>query len=115
MNHALSGYTYPGNVRELRNLIERAVILTQSGRLELKHLPQRLLGPGRDEASDLAPSRAMVSGADSLQEVEARMIRQAMSRAGNVRTRAAKLLGISRFQLLRRMRKFRMNAQPGQS
>ena len=37
------------------------------------------------------------------------MIRQAMSRTGNVRTRAARLLGISRYQLLRRMRKLRLS------
>jgi DNA-binding NtrC family response regulator len=42
----------------------------------------------------------------SLLDVEAQMIRQAMSRVGNVRAQAARLLGISRFQLLRRMRKF---------
>jgi DNA-binding NtrC family response regulator len=48
----------------------------------------------------------------SLLDVEAQMIRQAMGRAGNVRAQAARLLGISRFQLLRRMRKFGLTAEP---
>jgi len=47
-----------------------------------------------------------VPGVDTLETLEQRMIRQAMQRAGNVRTEAAKLLGISRYQLLRRMEKY---------
>jgi len=53
----------------------------------------------------------VVTGVDSLVDVEVRMIREAMSRARNVRTEAAKLLGISRYQLLRRMQKFGMQAE----
>jgi two-component system response regulator AtoC len=109
VTEALLRYSYPGNVRELRNIIERAVIMTESPRIELKHLPSRVLTV--HEARDATPTLPLESelGLSPLVEVEARMIRQAMSRAGNVRTQAAKLLGISRFQLLRRMRKLRMN------
>ena len=53
----------------------------------------------------------MVPGVDSLVDVEVRMIHQAMSRAGNVRTEAARLLGISRYQLLRRMQKFGLKVE----
>jgi DNA-binding NtrC family response regulator len=111
VNQALSGYAYPGNVRELKNIIERAVILTESLRIELRHLPQRVLALGR--RGPLPPTRPLevVTGVDSLVDVEVRMIREAMSRARNVRTEAAKLLGISRYQLLRRMQKFGMQAE----
>ena len=115
VSQALLRYPYPGNVRELKNIVERAVIMTESARIELKHLPARVLAGGRDEGSQPAPSLAVAPSIDSLVEVEARMIRQALSRAGNVRTQAAKLLGISRFQLLRRMRKFRMDVACGPS
>jgi DNA-binding NtrC family response regulator len=115
VNEALLGYAYPGNVRELKNIIERAVILTESPRIELRHLPQRVLTLGGKES--WAPTRPVevVPGVDSLVDVEVRMIRQAMRRAGSVRTEAAKLLGISRYQLLRRMRKFGMKAESEKS
>jgi DNA-binding NtrC family response regulator len=57
----------------------------------------------------------VVPGVDSLADVEERMIRQAMNRARNVRTQAAKLLGISRFQLLRRMQKIGMQPESEKS
>ena len=111
VSQALLRYAYPGNVRELKNIIERAVILTESARIELRHLPQRVLALGR--RGPLPPSSPLevVPGVDSLADVEVRMIRQAMNRARNVRTEAAKLLGISRYQLLRRMQKFGMQVQ----
>jgi DNA-binding NtrC family response regulator len=110
-SEVLLGYAYPGNVRELKNIIERAVILTESSRIELRHLPQRVLTLGRK--GPLPPTRPIevVPGVDSLVDVEVRMIRQAMTRARNVRTEAARLLGISRYQLLRRMQKFGMKAE----
>jgi DNA-binding NtrC family response regulator len=114
VGRALLGYAYPGNVRELKNIVERAVILTESSRIELRHLPQRVLALGGKDLAPPSRSPEVVSAMDSLVDVEARMIRQAMSRAGNVRTQAARLLGISRFQLLRRMRKFGMTVESGE-
>ena len=53
----LLSYDYPGNVRELKNIVERAVIMTESGRVELRHLPQRVLGdPRRGGLSASSPS-----------------------------------------------------------
>ena len=103
----LSAYSFPGNVRELKNIVERAVIISESGRVELKHLPQRLLARRRTPASDTSSIPLdFVPGADTLETLERRMIKQAMRRADNVKTEAARLLGISRFQLLRRMEKY---------
>ena len=115
VSQVLLGYAYPGNVRELKNIIERAVILAESPRIELRHLPQRVLALGRKGPLPPAWPLEVVPGVDSLVDVEVRMIRQAMNRAGNVRTEAAKLLGISRYQLLRRMQKFGMQAESGKS
>ena len=101
----LRSYDYPGNVRELKNIIERAVIISESGRVELHHLsPRVLVEPRREEGATLPFD--FVPGIDTLGGLEQRMIRQAMKRARNVRTEAAKLLGISRYQLLRRMEKY---------
>lgn len=109
---ALRAYAYPGNVRELKNMIERAVILADTPHIELRHLPTRALALDADEVPPAARALAAVPGTGSLLDVEAQMIRQAMSRVGNVRAQAARLLGISRFQLLRRMRKFGLTAAP---
>jgi len=111
VSEALMGYAYPGNVRELKNIIERAVILTESSRIELRHLPQRVLTIGHKGSLPAPRPLEVVPGVDSLVDVEVRMIRQAMTRARNVRTEAARLLGISRYQLLRRMQKFGMKVE----
>ncbi len=103
VSRVLSSYDYPGNVRELKNIIERAVILAGSPRVELEDLPRRMLENGAAPAVRAAEKVLPHSG--SLAEVEAHLIRQAMHRTGNVRTAAARLLGISRYQLFRRMQK----------
>jgi DNA-binding NtrC family response regulator len=110
VNERLLAYGYPGNVRELKNIIERAVIMTEASRIEVKHLPPRLLqGERRVEDGSTIPFD-FVPGVDTLSSLEQRMIKQAMRRAGGVRAEAARLLGISRYQLLRRMEKYGIGA-----
>ena len=113
----LSSYDFPGNVRELKNIIERAVILADDSsgrtRLELKHLPERILTgvAMRPEVKpDAAAHSDFIPGVDTLESLEMKMIRHALAKAGGVKTEAAKLLGISRFQLLRRMDKYKMTS-----
>ncbi len=98
----LLGYDYPGNVRELKNIIERAVVLGGSGRIEASHLPERL---HRAAAPRTGVPIDFIPGVDTLATVEIKMIRHALDQAGGSRTEAARLLGISRFQLLRRLEK----------
>jgi len=104
----LMAYSYPGNVRELKNIIERAVIMAESDCIELKHLPQRVLAERVPRGDDSSPGLPIdfVPGIDTLESLEKRMIKQALKRAGNVKAEAARLLGISRYQLLRRMEKY---------
>ncbi len=111
IRHRLMTYEFPGNVRELKNIMERAVIMSDSGRIELKHLPNRVLNQqisrGKSGVSlDFRP------GVDTLESLEKRMIQQALVQANNVKTEAARLLGISRFQLLRRMERHGLNNPP---
>jgi len=105
----LMAYSYPGNVRELKNIIERAVILSESGQVEPRHLPQRVLSEPRltDEHSSAMPFD-FIPGIDTLESLERRMIQQALVRADNVKAEAARLLGISRYQLIRRMEKYHL-------
>ncbi len=100
----LLAYSYPGNVRELKNIIERAVIMSEGSRIELRHLPERMFQTETMRVSN--PSAIPIDftpGIDTMQTVEKRMIQEALARAGQIKTEAARLLGISRFQLLRRM------------
>ena len=81
-------YDYPGNVRELENIIERAVVLTRDdviGRADLPLTTHKVEGEENEQAS----LPATVEG------VERRMIREALARSGGIQTRAAELLGIA--------------------
>ncbi|MBI4561846.1 MAG: sigma-54-dependent Fis family transcriptional regulator, partial [Candidatus Rokubacteria bacterium] len=92
-------YDYPGNVRELENLIERAVVLTRDDVIGLEDLPLSVKEPDQ-ELSEEASLPATVEG------LERRMIREAMARAGGIQTRAAESLGISERVLRYKLRKY---------
>lgn len=109
VKQVLMKYDYPGNVRELRNAIERAVIIAEGGRIEVEHLPERITRPPPPSAGGPGGRPqpvGFVPGVDTLESVERRMIQEALELARGVKTEAARLLGISRFQLLRRLEKY---------
>lgn len=85
----LERYSWPGNIRELRNVIERAVILEKSNYLTPASLPENVLGGG--DGSQL-PSNLNLR--ESLQQEERRILLAALRAAGGVKRDAAKLLGI---------------------
>ncbi|MGE5179579.1 MAG: sigma-54-dependent transcriptional regulator [Bacteroidota bacterium] len=92
----LQHYEYPGNIRELQNLIERACILAGKGPILRSHFPSdRPRAP--HESADL------LSMGLSLDQMERKMILEALERAQGNKTRAASLLGISRRALYSRM------------
>ncbi|MDP3768740.1 MAG: helix-turn-helix domain-containing protein, partial [Dehalococcoidia bacterium] len=96
---SLLRYDYPGNVRELENLIERAVVLTRDDVIGLSDLPLTLHDPPPEPAT----GRGLVAAVEAL---ERSMIRDALGRADGVQTRAADLLGISERVLRYKLRKF---------
>ncbi|NKI98219.1 DNA-binding NtrC family response regulator [Novosphingobium sp. SG707] len=107
---AMLGYGWPGNIRELENVIERGVIMARDGEpLRLHHifgggealgpLPFRVRAGGRVENGQAAQE-----GDDlDLARSERRMIEQALARSGGNKARAARLLGITRAQLYYRL------------
>jgi two-component system NtrC family response regulator len=95
---ALVKYHYPGNVRELENIIQRAVALARSPLISRSDLADYVLGL-RAESSDGASLPEQVAS------LERRLIREALARAGGVQTQAARLLGISERHLRYKLRK----------
>jgi two-component system response regulator PilR (NtrC family) len=93
----LSAYAFPGNVRQLENIVERAATLTDGDMLTLASLPPSLRGePERTPAEQgQVTLGAGFSLERHLDEAERRYLVAAMSQAGGVKTRAAELLGLT--------------------
>ncbi len=103
---ALVGYPWPGNIRELENVVQRAVILAKGCRVDAADLPEHLV-TGKP-APSLAPAASTPLDAEraELQEIEDQgaRLRRALELAGGNRQQAADLLGISRTTLWRRLK-----------
>jgi two-component system response regulator PilR (NtrC family) len=90
----LAAYDYPGNVRELENILERAVALTRGGRIDLDSLPPSVLQPAARASARRLPEQ----GADLerlVSDYERGLLLEALERSGGVKKRAAQLLGVS--------------------
>ena len=98
----LTAYAWPGNVRELRNVIERAVLLTDGATIGLRELPPEVTAP---MAGPAASAAALPSDGVKLDEVERRLLVQALDRAHGNQSHAAALLGLSRHQVRTRMKR----------
>ncbi|HET6201533.1 MAG TPA: sigma 54-interacting transcriptional regulator [Planctomycetota bacterium] len=108
---ALLSYPWPGNVRELRNALERATILCDGGLITVEHLPIGI-GPSAPATGRRGSLEVFPPGGVNLQGVERDLIAKALRQARNNRSRAARLLGITRSQLYSRMQKHGLDAGP---
>jgi len=102
----LVAYRWPGNIRELRNVIERIVVLENDETVRPEHLPAEILH--FKERSAIKPGFGLTipDKGLSLEEVEKNLIVQALERAGQNKTQAAKLLGITYDSLRYQAKKF---------
>ncbi len=109
---ALDAYAFPGNVRELENIIERAVALASSEVLGLGDLPREISGAAAQPTPALMtlPEEGCRLD-DVLGEVERRIIVQALERSNGVRTQAAKLLGVTLRSLRYRLQKLALETE----
>ena len=108
--NVLSEYPWPGNIRELENAIERAVVLCQGDRLSLLDFP-RELREARDEsvAGEAIRFDAGKSLPEQLEEIEKRFLLEALEETHGQAAAAARKLGISRQSFLYKMNKYCIN------
>ncbi|MFN8482790.1 MAG: sigma-54 dependent transcriptional regulator [Anaerolineae bacterium] len=112
---ALRSHRWPGNIRELRNVIERAIILCDGPEIKTNHLPSEIVA--EQQAPVLSVGRAVPTlppdGLDlkrTVGEMEQRLVEQAMERTGGNQTLAAHLLSLSRDELRYRLNKYKKDS-----
>ena len=103
-------YDYPGNVRELENIIERAVVLTRDDVIDSRDLPLTVQEP---EIADHGDGETNLTAA--VEGLERRMIRDALARSDGVQTRAAELLGMSERGLRYKLSKYGFQEEDSES
>ncbi|HLI29631.1 MAG TPA: helix-turn-helix domain-containing protein, partial [Terriglobia bacterium] len=100
----MMSYGWPGNVRELENCVQRAMALGSGPVLQTKDLPPSLLGNLKAKAEPNDPH--------TLEDLERRAILNALDTAGGDRQRAAKLLGIGKTTIYRKLKEYEIDDDP---
>ena len=100
--HLLMRYDFPGNIRELQNIIEHAFVLCKGSIIELEHLPGEVI---EKQQHLMRESPAPYQG---LQEAEARIIRETLKRYNGHRGKTAQALGIAKSTLWRKMKRYKI-------
>ncbi|WP_456385119.1 sigma-54-dependent transcriptional regulator [Desulfolithobacter sp.] len=99
----LTAYEYPGNVRELENIIERSLALCNEDEIKVRHLPPDL--PGHDTPATV-PTTPAHSDLHSLEEHERNYILSVLKSVDGNRSKAARIMGIDRVSLWRKLKKY---------
>ena len=107
---ALRDYHWPGNVRQLRNTLERALLLANDGRITKAELPPEIVSPTHSHVVGPAAAGGAVAGAvpPPLREVERQQILAALEQTNWHRGKTAEILGISPSTLYRRLRDYNL-------
>ncbi len=104
----MTGYEWPGNVRQLENIIERCMVLASGDTIGVEDLPPEI----KDEESqfksavDLLP--VQLNLADTLEKIEAALVRRALAKSGFIQVKAAELLGLSKSNLQYKLKKYKI-------
>jgi DNA-binding NtrC family response regulator len=101
-------YRWPGNVREMKNVIERAVVLTRGEYIDADDLVLSALKTAGDTETGLGDGRIVPAGPTSLADMERDHILATLSMTGWNKSRAATILGIERSTLDRKIRRYEL-------
>lgn len=119
---ALLNYSWPGNVRQLKNTLERAVILSNNGRVTVNELPPEVVRPSVRTPAFATPTHSAaqadfnvgpITSPSSLRDVERQQILAALEQTGWHRGKTAEILGISPSTLYRRLRDYNLERRNG--
>jgi two-component system NtrC family response regulator len=102
----LEKYDWPGNIRELENVIERALILCKDGKLTGKCLPSHVVRKKHSAGMESFPETQMETSGLSLDELEKQAILNALEKSKGNKSEAARLLKIERHKLLYKLKKY---------
>jgi DNA-binding NtrC family response regulator len=104
---ALRRYTWPGNVRELENAVQRLVVMTEGDAIDLKDLPAEIVeAAGRNPRNRFRLPAGGIKLDREIEEFERRWVQEALSQAKDVKSEAARLLGVDRNRLNYLCRKY---------
>jgi DNA-binding NtrC family response regulator len=107
---ALENFAWPGNIRQLENIVQQAVLMSSGPELRFEHLPEPM------RTAHAAAEHGPASPPDSLsrnrEQLERNVIQRALASNGYSRSRAADALGISRVTLYKKMKKYGLMRLP---
>jgi len=102
----LMAFTFPGNIRELKNIMEYAVLMSSGGLILTAHLPERVHAASLSEDSAMEDSAADIADKPTLAELEAHLVHEALRRNDYHRLKTANELGISKTTLWRKIKRY---------
>ena len=108
----LIGYSWPGNIRELQNTVERAAVMSDSGEIETQHLPDNITRGFSGSMSGSPEEGGQGSSIDDqIKEIEKGMIIEALKKTNGIQIKAAEVLSINQRSLWHRVKKYEINVK----
>jgi DNA-binding NtrC family response regulator len=104
-------YNWPGNIRELKNVIESAAVIAENGFIEPAQLPGQITGAFNTDSNQAVSLPVNLPLDERINEIEKSMIIEALRKTGGVQVRATELLGINQRSLWHRIKKHKIDVK----